>query len=97
MVVTSKLTRKNQTTVPKAVISVLGIKPADRLVYEIEENRVILRAKTGQLADLAGRFAHFGKHPRSPLSVEEMSDAVAQAVADGYRRSSGPRKPRGAR
>lgn len=97
MVVTSKLTRKNQTTLPRAVVDVLGIKPSDRLVYEIEESRVILRAKTGRLADLAGKFAQFGKHPRAPLPVGEMSDAVARAVADGYRRETGSRKARGAK
>lgn len=94
MVVTSKLTRKNQTTLPRAVVDVLGIKPSDRLVYEIEENRVILRAKTGRMADLAGKFAQFGKHPRVPLPVGEMSGAVARAIADDYKRKSGSRKAR---
>ena len=94
MIATSKITRKNQTTLPKVVINVLGVKPSDRLVYEIEEHRVILHAKTGRLADLAGKFSHFGKYPHQPLPIEEMSHAVAQAVAENYKRKFGPRKRR---
>lgn len=92
---TSKLTRKNQTTLPKAVVEILGIKPSDRLVYEIDGDRITLRAKTGRLADLAGRFAEFGKHPQKTIKLEEMDREVATAVADRYRRKlSTGRKPR---
>ena len=52
MTATSTLTRKNQTTVPKAVTEALGMKPADQFLYEIEAGHVILRARTGRLADL---------------------------------------------
>ncbi len=47
MLATSKLTRKNQTTVPRAVRQALGLQPADEIVYEIEPDRVTLRARTG--------------------------------------------------
>lgn len=80
MTSTSTLTSKNQTTIPKAVIDALGMKPGDKLVYENENGRFILRAKTGRLADLAGAFAHFGKRPRRPISIE----ALNAAIGDGY-------------
>lgn len=98
MIATSKLTRKNQTTLPKAVVRTLGIKPADQILYMIENGRVTLRVRTGRVADLAGKFVHFGKRSSKPLPVEAMSDAVAQAVADDYERKFGRRRtPRGTR
>jgi len=100
MLATSKVTKKNQTTLPKAVINALGIKPADRIFYEIEEGRVILHVKTERLIDLKGKFKHFGRKPRYPVSVEQMHEAVMDAVAEkeaGYirrKKKAGGRKAR---
>ena len=52
MYATSTITSKNQTTLPKAVVRALGVKPADKLLYEIEDNRVVVRARSGRLADM---------------------------------------------
>jgi bifunctional DNA-binding transcriptional regulator/antitoxin component of YhaV-PrlF toxin-antitoxin module len=82
MLATSKATKKNQTTLPKAVINALGIKPADRIFYEIEEGKVILHVKTERLVDLKGKFKHFGRKSRYPVSVEQMHEAVMDAVAE---------------
>ena len=82
MIATSKVTKKNQTTLPKAVVNALGIKPSDRILYEIEEGKVILHVKTERLADLKGKFTHFGRKPRYPVSVEQMHEAVMDAVAE---------------
>ena len=50
----STLTSKNQTTIPKAVIEALNLRPSDQLVYEIEaDGRIILSAKTGTFASVA--------------------------------------------
>ena len=57
MSVTSKLTAKNQTTIPKAVVEALQVKPSSMLVYEIEpDGRVLLTAKSASFAELAGTF-----------------------------------------
>ena len=40
--ITSKLTTKAQTTIPQPVRAALGLKAGDALVYEIDEQRVIL-------------------------------------------------------
>jgi antitoxin PrlF len=45
--VTSRLTRKAQTTVPKKVRDVLKVGPGDLLGYEIRDNRVILTRVEG--------------------------------------------------
>ena len=41
----TKLTSKNQTTIPKQIRKFLGIKPGEKVEWIIEGNRVILRAK----------------------------------------------------
>lgn len=35
--ITSALTSKNQTTIPKVVVEALGLTPSARLIYEIGE------------------------------------------------------------
>jgi antitoxin PrlF len=40
--ITSKLTSKGQTTIPRAVCAVLGVGPGDELVYEILDGCIIL-------------------------------------------------------
>ncbi len=72
----STLTSKHQTTIPKAVVEALNLRPSDQLVYEIEEDgRVLLSAKTGTFASVA---ASLSRKPRTstPRSVDEMKEAV---------------------
>ena len=38
--ITSRLTRKAQTTVPQAVRTALGLKPGDEVAYSIEQERL---------------------------------------------------------
>jgi antitoxin PrlF len=40
--ITSKLTSKAQTTIPQPVVAALHLKDGDELIYQIEEQRVIL-------------------------------------------------------
>lgn len=40
--ITSKLTTKAQTTIPQPVRAALHLQPGDELVYQIDEQRVIL-------------------------------------------------------
>lgn len=76
----STLTSKNQTTIPKAVIEALNLEPSDQLVYEFEaDGRIILSAKTGTFASVAGRL------PRKSASgkahtVGEMKSAIKARV-----------------
>ncbi len=41
--ITSKLTSKAQTTLPRPVRLALGLKQGDEIAYEIEKDRVVLR------------------------------------------------------
>lgn len=73
----STLTSKNQTTIPKAVVVALKLRPSDQLVYEIEaDGRVLLSAKTGTFASVAASLTPKKKHPGPARSVEEMKTAV---------------------
>jgi antitoxin PrlF len=50
--ITSRLTSKAQTTIPQPVRAALHLIEGDELVYQIEENRVILtKARRGKEAD----------------------------------------------
>lgn len=87
MIAESTLTAKNQTTVPKAVVESLGVKPSDKLVFEIHDGKVTLTARTGRLADLAGAFRHFGKRRGKKAPTQsEMDAAVRRAAGKAHHR-----------
>ena len=50
----STLTEKGQTTIPKTVREHLQLKPRDKLLYLLENDRVILRVIHGDLRGLKG-------------------------------------------
>lgn len=86
MSVTSKLTAKNQTTIPKAVVEALQVKPSSMLVYEIEpDGRVILSAKSATFAELAGTFP--AKKPKKPVSVDQIKAAVRSGATRRFKKS----------
>ena len=83
----STLTSKNQTTIPKAVIEALNLRPSDQLVYEIEaDGRILLSAKTGTFASVAATL------PRRPnvgsaRTADEMKTAVKAMARQRMTRS----------
>ena len=83
---TSKLTAKNQTTIPKAVVEILQIKPSSMLLYEIDsEGRVLLSAKSASFEELAGSFPR--KRPKKPVTVEMMKAAIRAGAVRRFRRA----------
>ncbi len=86
MSITSKLTAKNQTTIPKAVVAVLQIKPSSLLLYEIEpDGRVILSAKSATFAELADSFP--ARRPGKSVSDGQVQAAVQSGAARRYRKT----------
>ena len=86
MSITSKLTAKNQTTIPKAVVEALQIKPSSLLLYEIEpDGRVVLSAKSATFEELADTFPK--KRPRNPVTDEQMKEAVRSGAVQRFRKS----------
>ncbi len=83
----STLTSKNQTTVPKAVVEALKIKPSDQLVYEIgTDGRVVLSAKTETFASVAAGLPKKPK-PKPVLTIEDMDRAIKEVAVKRYSRS----------
>lgn len=78
MIATSTVTSKNQTTLPKAVVKALHVRPSDHLVFYVEGDQVILRAKSGRLIDLRGRFARSGQ---KAATLEQMQKAIVQGAS----------------
>lgn len=50
----STMTERGQTTIPAAVRKALGLKPHQRLTYEIRDDGVVVRPEIENLIDLAG-------------------------------------------
>ena len=51
---TSRLTTKGQTTVPKEVREALGLKPGDKLYWEVHGGRVAVTTERPSLLDFEG-------------------------------------------
>lgn len=86
MSITSKLTAKNQTTIPKAVVEALQIKPSSLLLYVIEpDGRVVLSAKSATFEELADTFP--SKRPKKPVSDDQIQAAVRSGATRRYRKS----------
>ncbi len=83
----STLTSKNQTTVPKAVVEALKLKPSDQLVYEIGSNgKVLLTAKTETFASVAASLPK-KKKPNRVITLEDMDEAIKEMATKRYSRS----------
>lgn len=86
MSITSKLTSKNQTTIPKAVVEALQIKPSSLLIYEIEPGgRVVLSAKSATFAELADSFP--AKKPKQPVSLEQINASVQEGAVRRFKKA----------
>ena len=67
----STITAKGQTTVPRQVRERLGAGPGTRLVWHVlPDGRLIVRAKTHSLIDLAGSLK---SDKRKPVPIEDMN------------------------
>ena len=49
--ITSRLSSKAQTTIPKAVRGALGLREGDTIVYQIVEDGVLMRRALAEVAD----------------------------------------------
>jgi bifunctional DNA-binding transcriptional regulator/antitoxin component of YhaV-PrlF toxin-antitoxin module len=83
----STLTSKNQTTVPKAVVAALKLKPSGQLVYEIgADGRVVLTAKTETFSSVADGLPKRPKRKAVP-SIGDMDRAIKEMAVKRYSRS----------
>ena len=65
------LTSKGQTTIPKEIRDVLGMKPGDRMTFTLmPDSTVVMRVKSKSITELAGVLHKKG---RKPVPVEQLS------------------------
>jgi AbrB family looped-hinge helix DNA binding protein len=82
----SRVTSKGQTTVPKDVRDALGVIDGTQLEWTIDGRSISVSAKTLNIADFAG---FLGKPPSGVhLTIEQMNDAIGEAVAQRFRRKT---------
>lgn len=72
------LSAKGQITLPKEIRDALGIQPNDKIVFTIEDGRLILTPKNVNFADLAG---FLGSPPNGPATLDEIEDTIASAAS----------------
>ena len=79
----STVTSKGQTTIPKELRDALGIKEGTPLRWKLENGVLTVRPKTKRLEDFVPMVPPNGRQ----LSIEEMDEAIGEAVAERDRRS----------
>ncbi len=70
------LSAKGQVTLPKEIRDVLGLRPNDKIVFTIEDGRLILTPKNVSFSDLAG---FLGTPPNGPATLDEIEGTIASA------------------
>ena len=76
----STITMKGQTTLPRTVREALGLGPRQKIVYEIREEGVLIRAAGGSLLSSAGVLAD----EQPALALEEERAIYRKARTSRY-------------
>jgi AbrB family looped-hinge helix DNA binding protein len=82
--ITSTLTSKGQTTVPKEIRDAMNLAPGDQMYWLAKDGQVMLRAKNRSAKDLAGILHRPGQRA---LTLREIDDAIAAAAIERDARS----------
>jgi antitoxin PrlF len=88
---TATVTSKGQITIPVEVRRKLGLKAGDQInFFEEEGGKISFLPKTGSIKDMEGILQKLGYAPLDHTpTIEEMDNAVLDAVAKDYLRSVG--------
>lgn len=80
-----RITSKGQTTVPKPVRDFLGLEEGTQVEWTFDDKgTVTVKPRKLRAIDLAGLL---GPSPVGPVSVEEMNEAIGEAIVERYERS----------
>ncbi len=75
---------RGQVVLPKVLRDKLMIRTGGKLKAEIQDDKIVLSAKSGSIMDLFGILHRPGMRPRT---LEEMDEGIARAVAGRNRRA----------
>lgn len=73
----SSLTAKWQTTIPKDIRTLLGLRPNDKILYLIEGEKVILKPLKGNILDLRGSV----KTSEKPVDFKKVRTTAKKKMA----------------
>lgn len=79
-----KMTSKGQTTVPKEVRDFLGLEEGTQVEWVLDEGKATVRPRKLRAVDLAGIL---GPSPVGPVTIEEMNEAIGDAIVERYERA----------
>lgn len=79
-----KVTSKGQTTVPKEVRDFLGLEEGTQVEWTVEDGKATVKPRTLRAVDLAGML---GPSPVGPVSVDDMNEAIGDAVVERFERA----------
>jgi AbrB family looped-hinge helix DNA binding protein len=89
---TATRTSKGQVTIPQAVREAMGLRTGVQVDFTPNPDGTCqMRVRSGSLKDL---FGILGRHDGPPVSVEEMNEAIAQAVTEDYERIRNQNSPK---
>jgi len=80
----STVTSRGQTTVPKELRDLLGIREGTELLWMVRDGVATVEARSGRLVDHAGLL---GNPLGRTVTVEEMNQAVLDEAAERHERS----------
>lgn len=79
------ITSKGQVTIPKKIRDKLGLKPGDKVDFELnEKGKLEVSTKTYSIMDTAGILYRPGQ---KAASIEDMNKAIGEAIKERYERS----------
>jgi AbrB family looped-hinge helix DNA binding protein len=73
----SVLTKKWQTTIPKDIRNFLNLEPNDKILYQVEGERVILKPLKGNILNLRGSVATKDK----PIDFRKLRNQTKKKIA----------------
>ena len=78
----AKVTSKGQITIPADVRARLGLRPGSRLAFvPTDSGGYEIRPQASSIRDLKGAVPR----PSRPVSIDEMTEAIADSALDGDR------------
>lgn len=78
MNIVSTLTQKGQVTIPASIRQMLGLKPFDKLIFTVKEEKIVAEPIKNSFLDLYGSVKYKGK---KPLDFKKLRKQFMKAMA----------------